>query len=227
MARAAEAGAPRGGGFYESRVFPWLNDKLCADPELERIRAPAAGRVLEIGFGTGLDLPHYSKSVTALVAIEPNAGMLERAAPRIANAAFPVEVITGTAEHLPLPDHSFDTAVSVLTLCSVSDPAQVLRELHRALRPEGRLLLLEHGLADDAAVARWQHRLDWLQGKLACGCHLTRPIARLARDQGFGFEQIQQHFVPGMPRTHGWVTLGVARPISPAPPALPSAPGAA
>jgi ubiquinone/menaquinone biosynthesis C-methylase UbiE len=211
----ATAAAPlRGAGFYEGRVFPWINDKLCSDPELQRIRAaavaPARGRVIEIGFGSGLNVPHYGAAVTQLVAIEPNAGMLERAQPRIRDAAFPVEVIASTAERLPLPDRSFDTAVSVLTLCSVSDPAQVLGELHRVLRDDGQLLLVEHGLADDAGVARWQNRLDWLQGKLACGCHLNRPVARLAQAAGFRTEQLEQYFAPKMPRTHGWVTVGTS-----------------
>src|SRR5262245_50950839 len=170
-------------GIYERRVFPWLNDKLNADPELLRIRAEtvgaATGRTIEIGFGTGLNLSHYPRGVSALVAIEPNQGMLARSRPRIEAVAFPVEVIQAPAEALPLADRSFDTAVSVLTLCSVADPARVLAELHRVLRDDGRLIVLEHGLADAPNVARWQMRLDWLQGRLACGCHLTRPIEKL------------------------------------------------
>lgn len=208
------AAAPRGAGFYEGRIFPWLNDKLSSDPALVRIRADAVrgarGRVVEIGFGTGLNLPHYTAAVTEVVAIEPNAGMLERGRARINAAPFPVQVVPATAEDLPLPDRSFDTAVSTLTLCSVTDPVSVLRELRRVLRDDGRLLLVEHGLADDAGVARWQQRLDWLQGKLACGCHLNRPIRRLVEAAGFRFEQVDASFVPKMPRTHGWATVGVA-----------------
>jgi SAM-dependent methyltransferase len=109
-----------------------------------------------------------------------------------------------------LADRTIDTAVSVLTLCSVAEPARVLSELHRVLRDEGRLIVLEHGLAEAAEVAKWQTRLDWLQGKLACGCHLTRPIAQLLGRSGFRFDTVRQFFVPKMPRTHGWVTVGVA-----------------
>jgi SAM-dependent methyltransferase len=201
-------------GFYGRRVFPWLNDKLNADPELVRIRAEAIaaakGRTIEIGFGTGLNLPHYTAAVTELVAVEPNEGMLERAAPRINAASFPVQVIHAAAETLPLPERSFDTAVSVLTLCTVGEPGLVLSELHRVLRDDGRLVILEHGLAEEPGVARWQMRLDWLQGKLACGCHLTRPIADLLGRAAFRFDTVRQFFAPNMPRTHGWVTVGVA-----------------
>jgi ubiquinone/menaquinone biosynthesis C-methylase UbiE len=202
------------GGFYESRVFPWLNDRLNADPELEKIRADALsgarGRVLEIGFGSGLNLKHYPGAVQSLVAVEPNDGMQARARPRIATSGFPVEVIQGTAEQLPLPDAGFDTAVSTLTLCTVADPARVLTELRRVLRPDGRLLLMEHGLSQDDAVARWQRRLNGLQRIVACGCNLDRPITQLVQAHGFRFESVRRFYAPKLPRTHGWVTVGAA-----------------
>lgn len=201
-------------GFYEGRVFPWLNDRLGKDPELQRLRsetlAAARGRVLEIGLGTGLNLPHYPARVTEVVAVEPSEGMLARAGARIAAAPFPVHVITGSAENLPLPDGSFDTAVSTLTLCTVPDPGRALSELRRVLRDDGQLLLLEHGLADDPGVARWQGRLDWLQTRFACGCHLNRPVLRMLRDHGFRVDALRQFYVPRIPRIHGWMTQGAA-----------------
>jgi len=203
-----------GRGFYEGRVFPWLNDRLCADPALQQIRAEALsgarGRVLEIGFGSGLNLAHYPPAVQSLVAVDPNEGMHARARPRIAAARFPVEVIQGTAERLPLADAGFDTAVSTLTLCTVAEPASVLAELRRVLRPDGRLLLMEHGLAEDEGVARWQRRLNGLQRVMACGCNLNRPIADLVQAHGFRFESVRKFYAPKMPRTHGWVTVGAA-----------------
>jgi ubiquinone/menaquinone biosynthesis C-methylase UbiE len=202
------------GGFYESRVFPWLNDRLNADPELEKIRADALrgarGRVLEIGFGSGLNLTHYPSAVESLVAVEPNDGMQARARPRIAASRIPVEVIRGSAEIMPLADAGFDTAVSTLTLCTVADPARVLAELRRVLRPLGRLLLMEHGLSDDDGVARWQKRLNGLQRIMACGCNLDRPISELVQAHGFRFESVRKFYAPKMPRTHGWVTVGSA-----------------
>lgn len=205
-----------GPGFYQRRIFPWLNDRFCSDEQLQELRAEtlrtARGRVLEIGFGTGLNLPHYPPQVVSIVAVEPNAGMLERAGPRIAAAAVPVEAIAGGAEAIALPSASFDTAVSVLTLCTVGDPARALAELRRLLRPDGRLLLLEHGLAPDPGVARWQHRLNRLERVLACGCNLDRPMADLVQGSGFRFETLRRFYAPGIPRTHGWLTLGCARP---------------
>lgn len=205
-----------GPGFYQRRIFPWLNDRFCSDEQLRELRAEtlrtARGRVLEIGFGTGLNLPHYPPQVVSIVAVEPNAGMLERARPRIAAAAVPVEAIAGGAEAIALPSASFDTAVSVLTLCTVGDPARALAELRRLLRPDGRLLLLEHGLAPDPGVARWQHRLNRLERVLACGCNLDRPMADLVQGSGFRFETLRRFYAPGIPRTHGWLTLGCARP---------------
>ena len=202
------------GGFYERRVFPWLNDRLNADPELEKMRADALsgarGRVVEIGFGSGLNLRHYPGAVRSLVAVEPNDGMHARARPRIEASDFPVEVIRGIAEHLPLADAGFDTAVSTLTLCTVADPARVLAELHRVLRPDGRLLLMEHGLSDDDGVARWQKRFNGLQRIVACGCNLDRPIGQLVQAHGFRFESVRRFYAPKLPRTHGWVTVGAA-----------------
>jgi len=201
-------------GFYEGRVFPWLNDRLNADPALQQIRAQAlrdaCGRVVEIGFGSGLNLAHYPRSVHSLVGVDPNDGMHARARPRIAAAFCPVELIQGTAEHLPLADAGFDTAVSTLTLCTVAEPARVLAELRRVLRPNGRLLLMEHGLSEDEGVARWQQRLNGLQRVVACGCNLDRPIAELVQANGFRFESVRKFYAPGMPRTHGWLTVGAA-----------------
>jgi SAM-dependent methyltransferase len=201
-------------GFYERRIFPWLNDQLLAAPEFDELRAetlrPARGSVVEIGFGSGLNLPHYPAAVHSLTAIEPNPGMQARAVPRVSGSPIQVQVIAGCAESIPLPDAGFGTAVSVLTLCSVADPARALAELRRVLRDEGRLLVLEHGLAPDPGVARWQHRLNGLQRVLACGCNLDRPVTDLVRAGGFRFEAVRQFYAPGIPRSHGWLTLGSA-----------------
>jgi SAM-dependent methyltransferase len=218
---AAPENPPRGStpmpfesGFYARRIFPWLNERLCSDPALQALRRDALqsarGRLVEIGFGSGLNLAHYPPAVTGVVGIEPNPGMADRAQPRVAASSLPVEMIAGSAEAIPLADASFDTAVSVLTLCTVADPGRALAELRRVLRADGRLLLVEHGLAPDAGVARWQRRLNGVQRVLACGCNLDRPVADLVRSSGFEFESVRQFYVAGMPRTHGWVTIAVA-----------------
>lgn len=207
--------ASRTPGFYERRVFPWLLDLLTSNPEFTRLRhdtlAPARGDVVEIGFGTGASLAHYPSAVRRLVGLDPNPGMHARARPRVRDTGVPVALVVGAAEGLPLLDGCADTAVSMLTLCSVTDPQAVLRDVRRVLRHDGRLLVMEHGLSADPRVARWQHRLDWLEMVVACGCHLTRPVVTLVEDAGFRFDTVRSLFVSGVPRTHGWLTIGVAR----------------
>jgi ubiquinone/menaquinone biosynthesis C-methylase UbiE len=204
-------------GFYRRTVFPWLNDRLNRDPEILRLRretlAPARGRVLEIGFGTGSNLPHYPQTVTEVVGIEPSEGMTARAKAAVAQSRTPVEIIATNAESLPVDDRSVDTAVSTLTLCTVADPQRVLSEIRRVLRTDGVLIVLEHGLSADPKLARWQHRLNGIQKVVACGCNLDRDITALLKRSGFGRqEDIRQFFAPKMPRTHGWITAGVVRP---------------
>ena len=206
---------PKRPGFYERRIFPWLNDKMTASPELLRLRAetlaPARGQVVEIGFGTGANLDHYPAAVESITAIEPNEGMNTRAVDRTRQSRFPVSIVHSAAESIALPDRSADTAVSTLTLCSVADPARVLGELRRVLRADGRLIVLEHGLSTDASIARWQNRLNGIQNVVACGCNLNRPIAGLITAAGFTFDKVDSFYAPGIPRTHGWITAGTAR----------------
>jgi len=203
-------------GFYERRVFPLINDAAGRYSRLRRLRADlctrATGRVLEIGFGTGANLVFYPASVDSIIGIEPNEGMIDRARRHLATCRVPVSVRAGTAEALPAEDASVDTVVSTLTLCSVDDPERALGELRRVVHPDGRLLLLEHGLAADEAVARWQHRLNPVQRVVACGCNLNRPIAALVAQAGFDVSELRSSYLPGAPRPLGWFTAGQARP---------------
>ena len=198
-------------GFYERLVFPWLNDKLAGVPEVAEIRAEvlreAAGMVIEIGFGSGVNLEHYPAAVESIVAIDPNPGMHDRAASRVRASRIPVTLLVGRAETLPVPDATLDTAVSTLTLCSVADPPRVLSELSRVLNPGGRLIVMEHG---DSSVSRWQDRLNGIQKVVACGCHLNRPIQDLVEAAGFRFGSMRKFYLPKAPRTHAWFTVGVA-----------------
>jgi ubiquinone/menaquinone biosynthesis C-methylase UbiE len=202
------------GGLYERVVFPWLNDALGRASVLQQLRretlSAVRGHVLEVGFGTGGNLAHYPSTVSAIVGLEPSWGMTRRAVARARASQTPVRIVAGVAEALPFGSAAFDVAVSTLTLCSVQDPRRVLEELHRVLRPGGKLFVLEHGLSPDPAVARWQQRLNGVQRIVACGCNLNRPVAELVTGAAFEFERIRSFAVSGVPSTHGWITAGHA-----------------
>lgn len=201
-------------GLYAEVLFPWAADRVMSAGAFPRLRtralAAARGEVVEVGFGSGLNLAHYPPGVTSLVAVEPSAGMLRRAAPRIAVAPFPVRTVGVAGERLPLPDASFDTAVCTFTLCTVEDPASVLAELRRVLCDDGTLLLVEHGLSPHAGVARVQRVLNPVQRVVACGCQLVRPVQALVEGAGFRFEEVTSFALRRTPESHGWITLGRA-----------------
>jgi len=200
---------------YHHYIFPYLLDLAMASPALrkprERTLAPACGRILEIGFGTGRNLPHYPSSVERIEAIDPDLDMDRLSLPRIRHARIAVDFHHLDAEHLPFEEGSFDTVVSTMTLCSIPDVAHALREVRRVLKPGGQFLFLEHGRAPDAGVARWQERVNRYWMPLAGGCHVNRPIRRLVEDSGLEPEQVQTYYMKKTPRFVGYMTEGVAR----------------
>ncbi len=176
--------------WYDQHILPWLIDVACGLPMAQakrRLLVPQAkGRVLEIGMGTGRNLPFYDRSrITALVGVDPALQMHRLARQRSRAAGIAVELMGLSAEQLPTPDASFDTVVCTYTLCSIPDPAQALSEMRRVLVPGGKLLFCEHGRAPDADVRRWQQRLQPLWGPLAGGCQLGRDIPSLLDAAGF------------------------------------------
>ena len=201
--------------FYHHYIFPYLLDLAMASPALrkprERTLAPACGRILEIGFGTGRNLPHYPSSVERIEAIDPDLDMDRLSLPRIRHARIAVDFHHLDAEHLPFEEGSFDTVVSTMTLCSIPDVAHALREVRRVLKPGGQFLFLEHGRAPDAGVARWQERVNRYWMPLAGGCHVNRPIRRLVEDSGLEPEQVQTYYMKKTPQFVGYMTEGVAR----------------
>lgn len=215
-------------GFYERRVFPRINDAVGRSSVLRALRrdllAAVSGAVVEIGFGTGANVPFYSSAVTSLVGIEPSVGMTDAARKGrhryiregtsltgLTNAAGGIHIVRAVAESLPVGAGMFDSAVSTLTLCSVSQPDLVLAELWRVLKPSGTLFVLEHGRAPDENIVRWQRRLNGLQQRVACGCHLDRPMSALIAGAGFSTTGLHAFYVRGVPRILGALTLGVAR----------------
>jgi len=179
--------------------------------ERRLLLTPVHGVVLEIGFGTGLNLPHYPTTVTALHTVDPAPLLPDRVAVRVAQASFPVHIQHVSAERLPYDDASFDYAVSTFTLCTIPDPARALRDIRRVLKPDGHFLFLEHGRSDDPLIARWQDRLNPLQHGLACGCNLNRRIDRLVLNAGLRLEQLDRYCLPGVPRVGGEMYRGTAR----------------
>jgi len=201
-------------GLYNSYVLPRLIDKMASRPEMEPLRkeavAPARGRVLEIGFGSGLNIPHYPKAVERIVGLDPNPGVEKLARSRISAASIPIEFRIGSGESLPFPDGSFDTVVTTYVLCTIDDVQGALHEIRRVLAPDGRYAMLEHGLAQDVNVQKWQRRLNSFNMMMLGHCRLNRPISRLVTDAGFQFEGSREFFSDAAPRFAGWTTCGCA-----------------
>ena len=201
---------------YQRYLLPRLIQCACGSPVIDRQRQKvvpqAQGEVLEIGFGSGLNLPHYRREqVRMLWALEPSAEMRALAAPRVAASSLPLQWLDLPGEALPLPDGSVDCVVMTYTLCTIPDAGAALAQIRRVLRPGGRLLFCEHGAAPDAAVRRWQDRLDGLWGRFAGGCHLNREMAPLIAAGGFRFDELQHAYLPKTPRFAGYNTWGCAR----------------
>ena len=204
-------------GLYRRHVLPRLVDLLCGDESVSRLRAEvvpeAEGRVLEVGFGTGLNLPWYVPGrVERLFALEPAEEMLARARARRDAAPFPVEALALEGERIPLEPASVDTVVVTFTLCTIPDPGAALAGMRRVLRPGGRLLFCEHGRAPDAAVARWQRRVNPLWRRAFGGCHLDRDVPALLAAAGFRTEKLEASWIEGGPRIASFFYRGAARP---------------
>lgn len=164
----------------------------------EKVVPKAKGVVLEIGIGTGLNLPHYrADQVISLTGLDPAVQMHPKALKRLGQTGLKLTLLPVGAEGIPLPDHSVDTIVMTYTLCTIPDPLAALIEMRRVLKPDGRLLFTEHARAPDADVRRWQDRLQPVWGRLAGGCHLGRDIRGLLENAGFGFTQIETRYLPG------------------------------
>lgn len=202
-------------GLYRKWVFPHFMTWLMRRPIFSRQRAEllevATGHVLELGFGTGLNLPYYPSSIRSLTAIDSSRAMIEMARKRMGRTPFPLDLRQLEGERLSFHDASFDTAVSTWTLCSVSDVSKTLAEVFRVLRPGGRFLFIEHGLSPDANVRTWQYRLNPVQNRVGAGCHLTRDIPRLIQASGLTVERLEEFYQEGAPRALGYMYKGLAR----------------
>jgi SAM-dependent methyltransferase len=201
-------------GVWTDQVVPRLADRLLGVEAVRRARAQTCaglgGDVVELGFGSGLNVPHYPPAVTGVWAVDPSGVGRRLARRRVRSSPVRVEFAGVDAQRLPFPDQRFDTALSTFTLCTIPDVGSALRELRRVLRPGGTFHFLEHGLAPDAGVARWQGRLAPLNHALAGGCHLDRDIGALVRDCGLELVDLHTYYGEG-PRPFAYRYQGVAR----------------
>ena len=202
-------------GLYQERIVPCLihlsmRQRILAGHR-SRIVSAAAGRVLEVGIGSGLNLPFYSGSVNFIIGLDPSPRLLAMAREAANPATKSLELVEGTAEAVPLEDHSIDTVVTTWTLCSIPDAGRALHEMRRVLEPGGRLLFVEHGRAPDPRVRWWQDRLTPMWKRLGGGCHLNRAIKDLIENAGFRIERLDNGYMRG-PKPMTFMYEGSARP---------------
>lgn len=201
-------------GFYGERVFPRAMNRLMNTKQMRetraRVCAPLSGDVVEIGFGTGLNLPHLPPAVTVVLAVDPLERGRTLASRRIAASPVSVEFVGLDGQLLPLADDSADAALSTWTLCSIPDPVAAVREINRVLRPGGTLHFVEHGCSPDPGVRKWQRRLNPIQRRIACGCNLDRDIPSILKDGGLSVDTLNTYYMKGSPKILGWTFEGVA-----------------
>ena len=199
---------------YSRLIFPTLIDRVMSGEDLaiyrREILTDATGEVLEIGFGTGLNLAYYQpKQVQKITTVDVNPGMNKIAQKRIATSQLSVDYQVLNGEKLPMTDHTFDTVVSTWTLCSIKNVEQAIAEIHRVLKPGGKFLFIEHGLSNEPNIQTWQHRLTPIQQIIADGCHLDREIKTLIAKQ-FTNLDVQEFYAPDKPKIGGYFYQGVA-----------------
>lgn len=201
-------------GFYASYIFPRLMDRFMRGEEFQRLREellqPVAGEVLEIGIGTGLNLPHYGSDISRVQAVDPAPMLPTRIAERRAVVHFPVEITHHSAEQLPYQDQTFDYVISTWTLCTIPDPVLALQEVGRVLKPGGRFLFLEHGRSHSHTIAMWQDRLNPIQNVIGCGCNLNRQIDHIITQAGLKISQLDRFTMKAVPRLGGEMYRGIA-----------------
>ena len=202
-------------GLYENYILPRFINCACSTKPMmkqrEKVVPLASGTVLEIGIGTGLNLPYYDSSrVDKVIGQDPSEKSWELAADRARNLDFEVEFIGLPGEQIPLQDDSVDTVMVTYALCTIPDPIAALAGMARVLKPGGELIFCEHGVAPDESIQRWQQRINPLWSRIAGGCNLNRDIPGLLQQAGFGIRKLEQQYIPGTPRIAGYNYWGGA-----------------
>ena len=204
--------------FYGAHIMPRLIRCACSTGQVMKRRSQvvplARGDVFELGCGGGINQEFYEKdAITSYAGIDPHDGLLDNARAAAEAKGWTADIRQGVGEAIPFDDNSFDSVVCTFTLCSVEEPAQVLSEMRRILRPGGQVLFLEHGRAPDVGVAKWQDRIEPVWKRLAGGCHLTRPITSAFRSAGYEVEELGQGYMPKTPKFAMWNEWGAARKV--------------
>jgi ubiquinone/menaquinone biosynthesis C-methylase UbiE len=201
-------------GIYGNRVLPHIIDKACGmksnRPLRERVCADLYGDVVEVGFGSGNNVDFYPAAITKVTAIEPSDTAWRMAGKRLEGSRVPVERSGLDGQRLPFADQTFDAALSTWTICTIPDAVVALEELRRVLRPGGMLHFVEHGLAPDAKVQRWQHRFNGMQQRCFGGCNLNRPIVEMIEQAGFRVTDVDVFYEKGAPKFIAAESLGTA-----------------
>jgi ubiquinone/menaquinone biosynthesis C-methylase UbiE len=203
-------------GVYSKYIFPHLLEWALGNPQLGKYRRraleTAQGKVLEIGFGTGLNLPYYPQSVSEITAIDPENMLADKTARRIKESTMPVHFVQLDASgKLPFADATFDSVITTWTLCSIEQVDSALAEMRRLLKPNGHYIFLEHGRSDDAKTAHWQDRFNPIEKVIGAGCNINRPIDHLIKAAGFEIETLERFMMPKTPRILGEMYKGIAR----------------
>ena len=200
-------------GFYSQNILPYLLDWSLSDPNLalhrREILADVKGKVLEIGFGTGLNLPYYPKHIKTVVTVDANPKMNKLAQKRIQSSEITVDCKILNGESLPMENNTFDSVVSAFTLCSIANVEQALTEVYRVMKPGGKFFFLEHGLSNEPNIQVWQNRLTPIEKVIAGGCHLNRNIKKIVENQ-FDTVSLEELYVDNLPKIGAYLYKGIA-----------------
>jgi SAM-dependent methyltransferase len=214
--RGMSAWQPHPASWWERHIVPRLIGCACAQPQIMKARSRvvphASGDVLELGCGGGINMAFYDLAkIKSFAGIDPSPALLERSREAAQAIGLNADIKGGVGEALPFASASFDTVLITFTLCSVNEQQQVLSEIRRVLRPDGKVLFLEHGSAPDADVQKWQRRIEPIWKRVGGGCHLTRPIIRAYEAAGFNIINSDKGYMPKSPRPFSWIEWGEAR----------------
>ncbi|MDA9113563.1 class I SAM-dependent methyltransferase [Gammaproteobacteria bacterium] len=203
-------------GLYDKYILPKFLNCACGSKPInyqrQKVVPLAKGKVLDIGIGSGLNIPFYnSDKIDKVIGIDPSHELIDLAKQLANDSKASIELVIGSAESIPYPDNFFDTVLVTYTMCTIPNVAIANKEMWRVLKDDGRLIFCEHGLAPDKKISKWQNRIDPFWGKIAGGCHLNRDIQKLITDAGFSFESLDKMYIPSTPKFAGYNYWGVGK----------------